>query len=417
VIEHGVTARGEVWYRYCELLRERFANGWWRVRDPEREPADDEPREPALEAALAADPGDAGAALVYADWYEQRGHPRGALIAIQNARFDNPGDAALADAERTLLRRESARLFGVDRAEKSALGIDLVWERGFVRAARVGGRHPFGATEELVWRLLQHPSLRFLRELVIDRHVDNRLIVDLLMRGSPTPPLRVLEIADLDHTYIDNIQLADAPIGDLAGLGDRYPQLEDVVLKGAGDVTLGKLDLPRARRFALRTSDLRRATLAAIAGARWPELVELEVWTGAADHGCNCTTHDVAGLLTAEFAVRAPKLRVLRVMNSELTDELCWMFATSPVVAALDTLDLSLGTLSDAGARVLADARHSLAHLRELYVYDNAVGFAGLDAMRDAELSVIETPPFLALGFRNVNGTNSQKPTRYVRIR
>jgi DNA-directed RNA polymerase specialized sigma24 family protein len=47
-------------------LSRRLRDGWRRVRDPAREPeVDDEPREPRLEAALAADPEDAAAALVY----------------------------------------------------------------------------------------------------------------------------------------------------------------------------------------------------------------------------------------------------------------------------------------------------------------------------------------------------------------
>ncbi len=77
-----------------------------RVRDPAREvELADEPLEPALEARLRADPGDHDAALVYADWYQQRGHPRGALIAVQAARARDPDDPALAAEEPRAARR------------------------------------------------------------------------------------------------------------------------------------------------------------------------------------------------------------------------------------------------------------------------------------------------------------------------
>jgi hypothetical protein len=103
---------------------------------------------------------------------------------------------------------------------------------------------------------------------------------DVLVRSGPTPPLRKLVIADFDDSQIDNIDISRAPIGDLAGLGERYPELEDVVLKGTGDVVLGDVRLPRARRFALRTSTLTRATLASILRAPWPHLEDLELWFG-----------------------------------------------------------------------------------------------------------------------------------------
>lgn len=48
-----------------------LAAGFQRVLD-ENEVDHDEPREPALETALAADPADEHAALVYADWYQQQ---------------------------------------------------------------------------------------------------------------------------------------------------------------------------------------------------------------------------------------------------------------------------------------------------------------------------------------------------------
>jgi uncharacterized protein (TIGR02996 family) len=81
---------------FRDFQRERLEQGWHRVRDPDREAEVGELIDPALEAQLAADPGNADVAMVYADWLQHRDHPRGALIAVQVARAtrDTPELAA-----------------------------------------------------------------------------------------------------------------------------------------------------------------------------------------------------------------------------------------------------------------------------------------------------------------------------------
>ena len=120
-----------------------------------------------------------------------------------------------------------------------------------------------------------------------------------MIHGGPTPPLRSLWLADFDDSDLDNIDISRAPIGDLRGLGQRYPQLERVILKGTGDVQLARLALPHATKFALRTSTLTKLTLQTILRAGWPELVDLELWFGAIEdgYGADCTLEDLAPLL------------------------------------------------------------------------------------------------------------------------
>src|SRR5688500_18514450 len=52
---------------------------------PEPEPVLELHRNLALEEAIAQDPDDEEAYLVYADWLAERGDPRGELIAVQHA--------------------------------------------------------------------------------------------------------------------------------------------------------------------------------------------------------------------------------------------------------------------------------------------------------------------------------------------
>ena len=54
---------------------------------------------------------------------------------------------------------------------------------------------------------------------------------------------------------------------------------------------------------------------------------------------------------------RFPKLKYLGLRDSEMADDIAAVLANAPVLKKVKRLDLSLGTLSDAGARALLGSR------------------------------------------------------------
>jgi Leucine Rich repeat len=64
-----------------------------------------------------------------------------------------------------------------------------------------------------------------------------------------------------------------------------------------------------------------------------------------------------------------PSLRTLALRNSELADETAPLLAAAPLMQqpTLETLDLSMGTLSDAGAQALLENPH-VARMRRLHL-------------------------------------------------
>jgi len=390
--------------RYMELQKERLAAGWLRVQDPEREENIlEEPREPALEAALRADPGDAATALVYGDWLEQRGHPRGALAGLT-------GDAAASHIEAHAETLLGTRLY-VAANEPVGERIELRWEHGFLRWARIDGFFERGDSEDLLFELLRHPSARLLRELEIGCHhagdQDNSLISAILVSAAEPPPLRRLVIGDFDNTRDDNIDISRAPLGDLSRLSEAYPDLEDIELKGTGDPLLGAIDLPRARRFALRTSSLERTTAAAITAAPWPRLEELELWFGNTEYVIQpCGAREIAMVLAAKL----PMLRVLRLMNTLLSDEACPLIAASPLAARLEVIDFGLGTLSAKGARVLAQARAAFPPQCTIGIAECMLSAAAIAELRAAGFTLEHrsTVP--------IRDREAQKRTRFVSV-
>jgi uncharacterized protein (TIGR02996 family) len=364
---------------YVRFQSECLRGGWRRVRDPDRE-ADvgGEPREPALDRALRADPDDDATRSVYADWLEQRGHPRGALIALQQRerlialqqrdqliahqqRGTPRGPlvalqerAALATAAARLLEREAAALLG---PLAGARDLELEWDRGFLRAARIEGGFATGDAEQLLWELLRHPSTRLLRELTIRPgwyRSDYRLMLDLLLlHASPGPPLSLLALGNGPH---------DA-VGDLRGLDEAYPDLEELELWSDNQLELGDLRLPRLRRLAIRTVNLRLPTLTTVIDGTWPELGELELWFGAQSE---CTLGDLELLL--DGTVQLPRLRVLRLRGVRFADELCERLVRSWHAPTLELLDLSDSALTDRGAARLAASREIFERLRRVDV-------------------------------------------------
>jgi uncharacterized protein (TIGR02996 family) len=372
---------------YSRYMREQLEQGWQRVLDPAHDAElPEEPSDPSMDAQLRVDPGDADVALIYADWLQQHGHPRGKLIAVQAALRTRPSDGELVAEERALLEAHADALLGplaplVTGEDGDDPMIELEWDLGWIRRAKIGGKSDEPA--DLAWEVLRHPSAKFLRSLIVgcvrSGDQDNSTLTATVMTAKPRPPLRELVIADFDHSEIDSIDISRAPIGNLVGLGKAYPELETVILKGTGDAALDGLALPRAKKFALRTSTMTKPTLATILAAPWPELEDLELWFGDIErgYGAECTVADILPL----FARPLPALRALRIMNSSFSDEVVPAIARWPGAARLETLEFSLGTLSDEGARALAEVRTAFPALRRLGVFECALTGAGLSTL------------------------------------
>src|SRR5687768_8288176 len=110
-----------------------------------------------LEARILADPDDADAYLVYADWLQARGDPRGELITVQQRLAASPGD-------RSLLARERELVGELMPMEKGS-GVELEWRLGFVHTLRVRRAHSGGLGD--LRALFGHRCLRFLRALEV----------------------------------------------------------------------------------------------------------------------------------------------------------------------------------------------------------------------------------------------------------
>jgi uncharacterized protein (TIGR02996 family) len=393
-------------------------------REPRERPVYHEPENPELERALAESPDDIEAHLVLGDWLQGKGHPRGELIALMARLEQEPRDGALKDRIEALFREHQAALVGElfggvdlmvegqdgritlqdrERGGKRrsptthwTIGLEgpeprrviLGWRLGFIESARVADigdtRSDLGA-DDLLDELLQHPSSRRLRALTLGL-MNNEAepehcyltALETIRAFGPLPTLEKLFIGDF--VYPDEMEMSWAGIGDLGRIWPLLPNLREVILQ-AGNMYLGEIDLPRLRSFEVRTGGLDLTDIRSICTARWPELERLVVWFGAEEYGAEGTLEDIEPLLSGE---NLKKVTHLGLMNCEFTDAICHALPRSAIAAQLEVLDLSLGTMSDEGARALAEGAGAFPRLRRLDVAQNFLTDAGVQALEGA---------------------------------
>jgi uncharacterized protein (TIGR02996 family) len=311
-----------------------------------------------LLAAIVAAPDDADNYLVYGDWLQSRGDPRGELIALHHA-------GEVDRANRLAFSLLPPLIAGaLDR------GLRLDWRLGFVERARLGRLDSASDAEarNVLDALLADPAGRVLRELVLDICVWDRWVYmerlwGALAAAPVPPPLRRLQIGDfVDRTYLrvpyPDRDISAVEVGDLSGLWTRLPQLEELELQGC-HFQLGALDSPRLRSVELCTSTCGDEHLAAI---RAPNLERLIVWCGDGEYGGGVTYAGLADLLRR----LPPTLVELGIMNTVHSDDIAKLLPKLPVARQLRALDLGLGMLGDAGAFELT--RRGFPALQELRV-------------------------------------------------
>jgi uncharacterized protein (TIGR02996 family) len=362
---------------------------------------------PELQAALMENLDDAETCLVYADWLQTEGDPRGELITLQHslAREDPKSAAAkkLRQAETELLakhpehflpakfaemmlRKEPKDEWAEKMAEVESCAVR--WQNGWLRSAHIARGNEDDdphALEVLVQELLGHPSARLLQELTIGPlgiydEYDYGEVMDAIIKARPGS-VRRFEIANF---WTEHTELSWSYLGDVSGIYRAMPRLEQLKLRG-GSMTLGTINTPSLKSFAVETGGLSADCIKSICGAKWPNLESLSVYTGDEDYGAEGDLESLAPILEGEGI---GKLRHLGLMNCTFTDEICRALPSSKILGQLETLDLSLGTMSDEGAGALAQHKVAFKHLKRIDLSENFLTDKGTEALRQAELEV-----------------------------
>lgn len=177
---------------------------------------------------------------------------------------------------------------------------------------------------------------------------------DLLIgRAAAFPALSALFFGEVAREDTEFSWIAQTDVSPLVA---AFPGLAELGVRGTGRMNIAgrayelAWNVPRheaLRRLTVQTHQLERPVIHGVLGSELPALESLELYLGK-----GTAPEDLAPLLSGAVL---PALKHLGLRNAKNTDALVTALADAAVTGRLSTLDLSLGTLTDKGARVLLE--------------------------------------------------------------
>jgi hypothetical protein len=171
--------------------------------------------------------------------------------------------------------------------------------------------------------------------------------------------LKALFIGDI--TY-EELEISWIGQGDLSPLLAAYPKLELFQIRGGADLSLSTLNHANLKTLIIQTGGLPPNVVNDVSNAQLPNLEKLEMWLGSDNYGFDSKIEDFETIINGG---KFPKLTYLGLKNSMIQDDIAIKVAQSPILDQLETLDLSMGILTDTGAQALLDSS-KLGHLKLL---------------------------------------------------
>lgn len=337
----------------------------------------------ALRDAILANPDDAAAWLVYADWLVEQGDARGQLVHA----FAQGGDSAalLEQHQKAFLGRFATDLEPVTTIE---------WHMGFWRSARAALSYDDELPDDVnglpsvIGHLLRHPSAEFLQELRLglpnpEYEPDWQESIDAIVKNGIRPSVRTLFVGDFERP--DEMEISWTSIGSLANVWAVLPELRHLTIQG-GSIDLGTVRAPALRTMEVWTGGLPGSTLQQIGAGEFPELEDLEIWLGTEEYGGSCAPDHAAQLLQG---AGVPKIRRLGLMNYDQINKLVPLIVEAPVLAQLTQLDLSMGTMTDEGGQVLLQHAEKFSHLKGLDLSENFLSDALAEQLQQALSGIV----------------------------
>jgi len=394
-------SKSEAFKEYDKLVTEKLKKGYQEIVVGG---TIGDARNPELEKAIEADPEDVNAYSVLGDWLQGQGDPRGELIALQIAHKDKQARALIQKQADYFLGPLADHQETHDGEHRPA----FAWKYGFIHGLHLSHNHYAdegfeGSLAEILDLVLRHPSGRFLTEIAFGfnndpNESDLQDLIDMLTKRAPAT-IRKLHFGDYKYAGGgaigmggDDTEISWYSIGNLGKLWKAVPRLQTLITQGgssesamAGGLQLGKIELPHLAHAEFRTGGLEKANARAIATAAIPSIEHLDIWYGDDSYGGDATVKDVEVLLGR---ADLPKLRHLGLMNSQFADELPGALVRSKLLPQLRELDLSMGCMTDEGARAIAQHRDAFRHLDKLNVSLNYISKAAAAALKGVAKTV-----------------------------
>ncbi|GAA2205929.1 hypothetical protein GCM10009850_013870 [Nonomuraea monospora] len=203
------------------------------------------------------------------------------------------------------------------------------------------------------------------------------IVARLAEHADRLPELRSLFLGAMtwEQSEISWIQQCD-----VTPLLRAYPKLERLEVRGGSGLAFPPVRHDALRVLRCETGGLPGEVVRGVGRSDLPALEHLELWFGVEDYGGDAAVNDCADILSGD---RLPALRYLGLQNCPFADELAAAVAAAPVVARLEALSLSMGSIGDEGAEALLSGQ-PLTHLRRLDLHHHYLSEAMAERLRAA---------------------------------
>ena len=146
------------------------------------------------------------------------------------------------------------------------------------------------------------------------------------------------KLSSLRHLFLGDITYEESEISwivqtDLSALLDAFPQLEELKVRGANGLSLGRADHPQLKKLVIESGGLGADVVREVTAANFPALEHLELWLGTEHYGGDASIADVEPILTGALF---PNLKYLGLRDSEFADEIAQAIAVSPILDQLE---------------------------------------------------------------------------------
>ncbi|MDX8399202.1 MAG: STM4015 family protein [Gallionellaceae bacterium] len=208
--------------------------------------------------------------------------------------------------------------------------------------------------------------------------------LDSLAEGSAKlPKLRELFVGDMDA---EDCEISWIIQGNYTKIFSAFPLLERLHIKGSSELVLSDTPIHHAQIKALiiECGGLPQTVIQSVVAADLPRLEYLQLYLGVEDYGFDGNLDDLRPFIDEK---RFPRLNYLGLVDSEIADEIAAAIAEAPILDQLDTLDLSLGVLSDAGGQALL-LSSKIQRLKKLDLHYHYLSNALVKSFKDLPITV-----------------------------
>ncbi len=194
--------------------------------------------------------------------------------------------------------------------------------------------------------------------------------------------IKKLFIGDMDY---EECEVSWIIQGNYSGLWAALPNLRSLTIKGSTDLELGEICHEGLEELEIICGGLGKPQIQAVANAKLPNLKKLLLYIGVEDYGFDGDADTIKEFLDqADF----PKLTYLGITDSEIQDELAGIVLESKYMTQIETLDLSLGTLTDQGGKLLLQKLPEYPNIKNLDIHYHYLSNEMVDKLQGLPVSV-----------------------------